>query len=130
VIAAHGFTSSARLPDSGLRALFSLDARRQRYLDVEAALAATQAEQGLVPAVAADAIAAHARLELLDEDRLAAEEARTGHVMVPIISDLLVGVLTDLADLADRYADTVMAGRTHAQQAVGQPRPHGRRDHG
>ena len=150
--------SDARLPDSGLRALLSLDARRQRYLDVEAALAAAQAEVGLVPKDAAAAIVAGARLELLDEQRLATEHARTGHLMVPIIGELsrvvgdehggwvhwgattqniqqtgdvlgirdahriitnlLVDVLADLAELADRYADTVMAGRTHAQQAV------------
>ncbi|CAN5507701.1 adenylosuccinate lyase family protein [soil metagenome] len=156
--AAYGSASDARLPDHGLRALLSIDARRQRYLDVEAALAAAQADVGLVPAAAADAIAASARLELLDARRLDGEQARTGHVMVPIIgelarvvgvehggwvhwgattqniqqtgdvlgiraahgiiTDLLVEVLTDLAGLADRYAGTVMAGRTHAQQAV------------
>jgi adenylosuccinate lyase len=156
--AAHGGVSDARLPDSGLRELLALDARRQRYLDVEAALAAAQAECGLVPAAAAGAIASCARLELLDERRLAAGQERTGHVMVPIISelsrvvgdehggwvhwgattqniqqtgdvlgiraahgvitDLLVEVLGDLAALAEQHAGTVMAGRTHAQQAV------------
>jgi hypothetical protein len=73
--AAYGGTSGARLPDSGERALFSLDARRQRYLDVEAALAAAQAEFGLVPPAAAAAIAASARLELLG---WAAPVIRTG----------------------------------------------------
>ncbi len=156
--AAHGATSDARLPESGLRKLLSVDGRRQRYLDVEAALASAQADCGLVPAAAAAAIAAAARLELLDEQRLAEEQARTGHLMVPIIgelarvvgdeyggwvhwgattqniqqtgdvlgiraahvivTDLLIGVLAELADLSDRHADTQMAGRTHAQQAV------------
>ncbi len=156
--AAHGAASDARLPDSGLRSLFSVQARRQRYLDVEAALALAQAESGLVPPAAAQAIGAAARLELLDERRLAAELARTGHLMVPIISelsrvvgedhggwvhwgattqniqqtgdvlairaahriivDLVADVLGDLAALAEAYAETVMAGRTHAQQAV------------
>ena len=41
--AAHGAPSDVRLPDNGVRALFTADARRQRYLDVEAALAAAQA---------------------------------------------------------------------------------------
>jgi 3-carboxy-cis,cis-muconate cycloisomerase len=88
VRAARGSTSDARLPDSGLRGLLSVDARRERYLDVEAALANAQANVGLVPAAAARAIAAGARLELLDEQRLAAEQARTGHLMVPIIGEL------------------------------------------
>jgi 3-carboxy-cis,cis-muconate cycloisomerase len=156
--AARGSTSHSRLPDSGLRDLLSVDARRQRYLDVEAALALAQAECGVVPGSAAAAIVASARLELLDEVRLAAEQARTGHLMVPIIGELsravgeqhggwvhwgattqniqqtgdvlgiraaydvitdrLVDVLGDLAELAERHAETVMAGRTHAQQAV------------
>ena len=51
--AAHGAPSDVRLPDNGVRALFTADARRQRYLDVEAALAAAQAECGLIPAAAA-----------------------------------------------------------------------------
>jgi adenylosuccinate lyase len=156
--AAHGAPSDVRLPDNGVRALFTADARRQRYLDVEAALAAAQAECGLIPAAAAAGIAASARLELLDAERLAAEQARTGHFMVAIISELsrvtgeeyggwvhwgattqniqqtgdvlgiraahriITGLLTDvlstLADLSDAHADTLMAGRTHAQQAV------------
>lgn len=155
---AHGSISDARLPDVGVRAVFGLDARRQRYLDVEAELARAQAEVGLVPDDAAEAVAASARLELLDPDRLAAEQARTGHLMMPIITelsrvtgerhggwvhwgattqniqqtgdvlgvraahaivtDLVLDVLTTLADLADTHAETVMAGRTHAQQAV------------
>src|ERR1700683_936221 len=86
--AGHGAPSDVRLPDNGVRALFTTDARRQRYLDVEAALAAAQAECGLIPAEAAAAIASSARLELLDPARLAAEQARTGHVMVAIISEL------------------------------------------
>lgn len=156
--AAAGSSSDARLPDTGLRTLLSTKARLQRYLDVEAALAVAQAECGLVPADAAAAIASSARLDLLDAHRIAAGQARTGHLMVPVIAELarvvgdehggwvhwgattqniqqtgdvmgireahriitglVVEVLADLADLADRHAETVMAGRTHGQQAV------------
>jgi adenylosuccinate lyase len=156
--AAHGALSDGRLPDSGVRALFTVAARRQRYLDVEAALALAQADCGLVPSAAADAISSSARLERLDKRRLAAGEARTGHFMMAIISELsrvvgdehggwvhwgattqniqqtgdvlgireahriicglVVDVLARLADLAEDHADTLMAGRTHAQQAV------------
>ncbi len=47
--AAHGAPSDVRLPDTGVRALFTLAARRQRYLDVEAALAAAQVQTLLDP---------------------------------------------------------------------------------
>jgi 3-carboxy-cis,cis-muconate cycloisomerase len=158
VRAAHGSASDGRLRDSGIRSLFTEQARRERYLQVEAALAVAQAACGLVPLEAAASIAAAARLDVLDQGRLDAGQARTGHVMVPLIAELarvvgvehggwvhwgattqniqqtgdvlairtahgvitglVVDVLADLADLADRYAGTVMAGRTHAQQAV------------
>jgi len=71
-----------------LREIFSVRARRQRYLDVEAALALAQADLGVIPREAGDKIAAAARLELLDADRMAAEQATTGHAMVPLISEL------------------------------------------
>jgi len=144
--------------DPGLRALFTARARRQRYLDVEAALALAQVECGLIPVEAGAAIEAAAHLELLDEQSLDAGQARTGHVMMPVVTELsrvvgaayggwvhwgattqniqqtadvlgmrraveiiidyLRGVVSRLADLADEHADTVMAGRTHGQQAV------------
>lgn len=68
--------------------LFTPEAKRQRYLDVEAALARAEASAGLIPVEAADAIAGAARLELLDTARLAAEEARTGHPMVALVGEL------------------------------------------
>jgi len=138
--------------------LFSPEARRQRWLDVEAALAASEAEAGVVPAAAAEAIAAAAALDRVDLDRLARGERETGHVMVPLVEALAeaagpehggwvhwgattqniqqsgdtVGlaearariierverVLALLAELAERHADTPMAGRTHGQHAV------------
>jgi 3-carboxy-cis,cis-muconate cycloisomerase len=153
-----GRPSDARLRDAGVRAVFAASTRRQRYLRVEAALAAAQAEHGVVPQAAADAIVANARLDLMDAGRLASDEARTGHTMVPIIRelsrvvgaehggwvhwgattqniqqtgdvlgirdahgiivDLVVDILAALADLADNTAGTLMAGRTHGQQAV------------
>lgn len=156
--AVYGSPSDARLTDSGIRPLFALGARRQRYLDVESALAAAQADCGLVPPDAAQAIAKAARLESLDGHRLTSEQSRTGHLMMPIIAELarvtgeehggwvhwgattqniqqtgdvlgirdahrivialVADVLRVLADLAERHAETVMAGRTHAQQAV------------
>jgi 3-carboxy-cis,cis-muconate cycloisomerase len=71
-----------------LRDLFALSSRRQRFLDVEAALASAQAEVGMIPAPAAEAIAGAARIEMLDERVMDAEQRRTGHSMVPVIAEL------------------------------------------
>lgn len=70
------------------RAVFDERAVYQRWLDVLAALAAAQAELGLVPAEAAGTIEARARAERLDLERLAAETRRTGHSMLGLIAEL------------------------------------------
>jgi 3-carboxy-cis,cis-muconate cycloisomerase len=57
-------------------------------VDVEAALAVAQAECGVIPAEAAAAIEAMAQLDALDAGRIATEEARTGHLMMPLVSEL------------------------------------------
>ncbi len=140
-----------------MRAVFEERAMLQRWLDVEAALAAAQAEVGAVPAGAAETIARRARVELLDLDRVKRDLAVTAHPIVPVIRELervcgdagrwvhwgtttqdvidtgmtlqlkaahailrrdLVALVRVLTDLAERHRDTVMAGRTHAQQAL------------
>jgi 3-carboxy-cis,cis-muconate cycloisomerase len=154
---AHSPTAT-RLPDAGVSALFTTDARWQAWLDVEAALAKAQAEIGMIPAEVAPVIAEHAKLELFDRGRLAEGFHRTGHTIVPLVWELsrLCGepaggyvhwgattenivrtgdtlqlrkvhgiflalideILSAMADLAERSADMVMAGRTHGQHAV------------
>jgi len=139
-------------------ALFDPMARRQRWLEVEAALAQAEADVGVVPAAAAAAIAAHADMTCIDERELVANEESTGHTMVPLVNALaeatgpehggwvhwgattqniqqsgdtmaireahhiltcrLERILLALADIAERHADTPMAGRTHGQHAV------------
>lgn len=76
-----------------MRAIFEERRFFQRWLDVEAALAATQAELGLIPAAAAEAIAAQADAERLDFDRVVAHGRETGHSLVPVVRELrrLVG---------------------------------------
>lgn len=140
-----------------MRAVFEERAMLQRWLDVEAALAAAQAEVGDVPAIAAETITRQARVELLDLDRVKRDLAVTAHPIVPVIRELervcgpdgrwvhwgtttqdiidtgmvlqlkaahailhrdLVALVRVLSDLAERHRDTVMAGRTHAQQAL------------
>lgn len=62
--------------------------RFQRWLDVEAALALSQADVGLVPREIAQAIAAAARVELLDLDWVREEIRRTAHSLVGLLRAL------------------------------------------
>ena len=80
--------TAGRVADPGLRALFILDSRWQAWLDVEAALAIAQAELGIIPQQAADAIVPACRLALMDRDRLREGFARTAHTLVPLVWEL------------------------------------------
>src|SRR5206468_597123 len=140
-----------------MRAVFDERAMLQRWLDVEAALAAAQEELGLIPTGSAAAIARVAKVEALDLETVRRDLAVTAHPIVPIVRELarlageagrwvhwgattrdvmdtgrvlqlraahtilrrdLVALVLALADLAESHRDTVMAGRTHAQQAL------------
>src|SRR5882672_2683545 len=80
--------TATRVADPGIRALYRLENRWQAWLDVEAALARAQAELGIIPGAAAEAIAAKARLELMDRARIDEGFARTGHTLVPLVWEL------------------------------------------
>ena len=80
--------TATRVADPGIRALYRLENRWQAWLDVEVALARAQAELGIIPAEAAEAIAAAARLENLDRARIDEGFARTGHTIVPLVWEL------------------------------------------
>src|SRR5215213_2824428 len=80
--------TAARVADPGIRALYRLENRWQAWLDVEVALSRAQAELGIIPNDAAEAIAAAARLDLLDRKRIDAGFARTGHTIVPLVWEL------------------------------------------
>ncbi|OGL00683.1 MAG: adenylosuccinate lyase [Candidatus Rokubacteria bacterium RIFCSPHIGHO2_02_FULL_73_26] len=142
---------------SEMRAVFDERAMLQRWLDVEAALAAAQAELGLIPAEAAGAIAAAAHVDKLDLAAVKRDLGVTAHPIVPLVRELgrvagdggrwvhwgattqdildtgmalqlraahsilrrdTVTLLLELSDLAELHRDTLMAGRTHAQQAL------------
>jgi adenylosuccinate lyase len=77
--------TSLRIEDPGVRALFTEDARFQSWLDVEAALAQAQAEQGIIPEGAAREITRKAHLSYLDRAAITAGLARTGHPIVPLV---------------------------------------------
>lgn len=72
-----------------LRETFDARAVVQAWLDVEAGLAAAQAEVGLVPAEAAERIARECRAELYDLDRLREGIGASKHPLVPLIRALV-----------------------------------------
>lgn len=156
--AADSLTTTVAGAGRALREIFSPSARLQNYLEVEAALALAEEELEIIPAGVGQRIAAAARLEAVDQDRIAADQHVMGHLMMPvvtelaravgdpdggwvhwgattqniqqtgdvlairrahqIITDLLCHLLDGLARLGEDSAETVMAGRTHWQQAV------------
>ena len=80
--------TALRMPDPGIRELFSESQRFQSWLDVEAALAQAQADLNVIPSDAAEEITRKARIELLDMDAIYEGLARTGHGLVPLIWEL------------------------------------------
>jgi adenylosuccinate lyase len=80
--------TALRVPDPGVRDLFTETARWQSWLDVEVALAYAEAELGMIPQEAAEEIERKARVELLDRDRIVESLRVTGHGLVPVIWEL------------------------------------------
>ncbi len=80
--------TATRVADPGIRALYRQENRWQAWLDVEAALAKAQAELGIIPKDAADAIAAKSHLKLMDRARIDEGFRRTGHTLVPLVWEL------------------------------------------
>lgn len=69
-------------------ALFSDEGMIQAWLDILAALAQAQADVGLIPAAAAEAIRAHADVSHLDLESIAEETRASGHSTVGLIRAL------------------------------------------
>ncbi len=140
-----------------IRAVWDERTMLQRWLDVEAALAAAQADLHLIAREDAAAIADVAVVDKLDLAAIKRDLAVTAHPIVPLVRELarvagpagrwvhwgattqdiidtgmvlqakttheilrrdLVALTQALGDLAEAHRDTVMAGRTHAQQAL------------
>ena len=80
--------TDGRVPDPGIRVLFARPHRWQCWLDVEAALAAAEAECGVIPAAAAPAIQSAARLADLDRGRIERGIAATSHALMSLITEL------------------------------------------
>lgn len=141
-----------------MRKIFDDKAILQNWLDIEAALAQTQAELNIIPKEAAEEITRKAKVENLDIDEIEEGIDTIGHSLVPTLRNLqkvcdknygeyihlgattqdiidtgfmmaikrgFLVIYQDLRDveeavlhLTDQYADTIMAGRTHSQQAI------------
>ena len=143
--------------DEGIAAAFSDTQRVADLIDVEVALARAEAAAGVIPASAADAIAAAADKLDVDVAALRRSVAGSGVPAIDLVRQLRAAVgpenasyvhrgatsqdivdtatvlglrrattliegrlqeaIDALIDLADRHRNTVMAGRTHGQQA-------------
>ena len=71
-----------------LRAVFEERPRLQSWLDILAALAAVQAELGIIPTASAETIAGAASVDRLDLELVAAETRRTSHSTLGLIAGL------------------------------------------
>ncbi|MBL5905829.1 3-carboxy-cis,cis-muconate cycloisomerase [Serratia fonticola] len=140
-----------------MRAIFDDRELVRKYVEVEVALAKAEARCGVIPAEAAEEIAASCSANTLDFDLLRHETEIVGYPILPLvhqiskqagssggyvhwgattqdimdtavvlqIRDAFELIETDitelrriLADMAQRYRTTPMAGRTHLQQAL------------
>jgi len=80
--------------------VFSDGARLQRMLDFEAALARAQAEIGLIPLAAAEAIASKCAARLLDAESLAAATALSLNPAIPLVKQLTALVAKENTEAA------------------------------
>ncbi|MFV0386075.1 adenylosuccinate lyase [Paracoccus sp. (in: a-proteobacteria)] len=71
-----------------MREVFSERVRLQKWLDFEAALAATQGEMGIIPQAAADEIVAACRIADIDLGAVAEETRRIKHTLVPLLKQV------------------------------------------
>ncbi|ALS26425.1 adenylosuccinate lyase [Paenibacillus sp. 32O-W] len=71
-----------------MRHVWSDENRLQKHLDVEAALALAEAEVGLIPAEAAETIAAKAKVELMNIHEIAQEVQKVKHSLMPTLKAL------------------------------------------
>src|ERR1700761_5226826 len=72
-----------------MRAVFSDHALIARYIEVEVALAAAEAECGVIPAEAAAEIRARCRFDMLDFDLLRRETDNVGYPILPLVHQLV-----------------------------------------
>ena len=71
-----------------MREIWSDGARIQRYLDIERALAETQAGLGIIPTEACEEIARHCRVEEMDFETLRTATEHVGYPVLPVVQQL------------------------------------------
>lgn len=71
---------------SDIEALFTVDARNQLVLEIEAAIAEAQAAEGVIPKSAAREIAAKAQISYAPSDEIAEEYKKVRHRMVALLN--------------------------------------------
>ena len=81
---------------------FTVRARLQAMLDVEAALAEAEASTGVIPREAAAAIRSSAKADLFDVDAIETESVRAGNRAIPLVRHLTTRVSSTRPELA-RY---------------------------
>ncbi len=81
-------------------AVFGVRPVLQSMLDFEAALARAQGAVGLMPAAAAERIAAACRFERIDPDAVVAASGRAGSLAIPLVKQLTEAVARDDAEAA------------------------------
>ena len=98
-------TANSQLLDSlfttaEMRDVFCDRIRIQRMLDFEAALASAQAKVGIIPGLAAQAIAKKCDAALFDFDGLGRDAAQAGNLAIPLVKQLSELVARDSAEAA------------------------------
>src|ERR1019366_9590877 len=72
-----------------MRRVFADQTRVAIYLDIEAALARVEARLGIIPAAAAAAISAQAKVEYIDLDLLRRRTELVGSPVIPLVEQLV-----------------------------------------
>lgn len=78
------FFSSGYATDE-VRSIFCDLHRMQRWMDIEVALAQTQAEFGIIPQAAAQELARYGQLRLLDQELIIKKLQTTSHSLMPLL---------------------------------------------
>ncbi|MFL6111959.1 MAG: 3-carboxy-cis,cis-muconate cycloisomerase [Catenulispora sp.] len=99
----HGLLSPGRV-GSAAEAATGDQAFLQAMLDAEVALTRAQAVLGLVPAAAAEAVAAAARVDRFDVRGLALRARSGGNPVIPLVQDLTAAVGPEAAPFVHRGA--------------------------
>lgn len=78
-------SKSKSIDDRGIKTLLSEDTKLSTWMQVEAALALAQGEEGMIPMEAACDIVNHADIKYLDREEMARIKEKIGHGFVPFL---------------------------------------------